>query len=131
MPLTGDHIAEREVTILVLDDCPHRDLAVARVAHAARNLGATVLLECPEVRVLARRDALAAGLHGSPTILIDGSDPFPFTGDGTAACRLYPTGCGLESAPSVEQLEEVLRGDPAALTIRQEASGRVHSDRIG
>lgn len=100
----------RDVTVLVLDDCPNRDLAVDRITRAAGNLGAHVLIDDPEVRVVSSRDACVDGFHGSPTILVDGVDPFPVADGTTVACRLYRTEAGLEGAPSVRQLEEVLRG---------------------
>ena len=99
----------RDITIIVLDDCPNRDLAVDRVTRAARNLGDSVVIEGPQVRVLSSHDPAAAGFHGSPTILVDGTDPFPFAHSTTVACRLYATERGLAGAPSVRQLEEVLR----------------------
>ncbi|GAW49228.1 MULTISPECIES: hypothetical protein [unclassified Nocardioides] len=99
----------RDITIMVLDDCPNRDLALDRVNHAARNLGASVIIEVPQVQVLSSNDAAVAGFHGSPTILVDGTDPFPVADGTTVACRLYATERGLEGAPSVRQLEEVLR----------------------
>ena len=59
--------------------------------------------------MLTRHDAAVEGFHGSPTILIDGTDPFPVADGTTVASRLYFTDAGLEGAPSVRQLEEVLR----------------------
>lgn len=46
---------------------------------------------------------------GSPTLLIEGHDPFA-TGDELVglACRVYSTPTGLAGSPSVEQLVEVL-----------------------
>ena len=76
-----------EVRILYFEDCPNVGLAEQRV----RDLAAGD----PEIRVARQRvadpaDAAAAGLHGSPTILIDGVDVMRRrsevpTGD---ACRL-------------------------------------------
>ncbi len=48
--------------------------------------------------------------HGSPTVLVDGQDPFP--GDAAPAglsCRVYRTASGVSGAPTIEQLVEVLR----------------------
>ena len=54
-------------------------------------------------------DAAELGFTGSPTILIDGSDPFP---DRHAvvglSCRLYRTTEGASGSPSVEQLTAAL-----------------------
>jgi hypothetical protein len=65
------------------------------------------------VQLQAIRDEAEAervGFPGSPTVLVDGVDPFA---DPTApvgfACRVYTTSGGQEGAPSVEQLCDVLR----------------------
>ena len=48
-------------------------------------------------------------MHGSPTLLVDGRDPWA---DAEApvglACRIYRTEAGAEGSPSVAQLAEVL-----------------------
>lgn len=100
----------RHVTIMVLEDCPNRDLVLDRVTQAARNLGADVIVDDGQVQVLSIDHPELEGFHGSPTILIDGTDPFPVADGMTVACRLYATDAGLEGAPSVVQLEDVLRG---------------------
>jgi hypothetical protein len=49
-----------------------------------------------------------ADFPGSPTILIDGRDPFAGATPVGPVCRRYPTEHGLDFAPSLEQLVEVL-----------------------
>lgn len=50
-------------------------------------------------------EAHALGMHGSPTILIDGHDPFVEAGTSPSmSCRLYRTTTGFEGAPSVVAL---------------------------
>jgi len=61
-----------------------------------------------EVEVATHEDAQRLGMHGSPTILVNGSDPFPSEDDPSVACRLYRTADGVEGAPSVAELVEVL-----------------------
>ena len=53
--------------------------------------------------------AEAAGFRGSPTVLVNGRDPFadPDAPAGLS-CRVYPTEAGLAGAPTVEQLLEAL-----------------------
>ena len=55
-------------------------------------------------------DAERLGFRGSPTILINGEDPFA---DESApvgfACRMYRTETGIEGAPSVAQLRRALK----------------------
>lgn len=95
------------VTLVVLDGCPHADLARTRLRQALRNLGDDAAL--PTVVVVgSAEEADRAGLRGSPTFLVDGRDPFPVAGGTSWACRLYRTGQGLQGSPSVAQLEEVL-----------------------
>jgi len=97
-----------EITVVVLDGCPNADLATTRLRQALSNLGRDATI--PRVVVVgSAEDGDRAGLRGSPTFLVDGVDPFPVE-DGTSwACRLYSTLEGLQGAPSVAQLEEVLR----------------------
>lgn len=54
-------------------------------------------------------EAEAARFRGSPTILIDGEDPFA-SGDELfgLACRLYQTPHGPAGSPTTEQLESML-----------------------
>jgi hypothetical protein len=54
-------------------------------------------------------EAEAAGFRGSPTVLVNGHDPFAEP-DGPAGlcCRVFRTDAGLAGAPTVEQLLAVL-----------------------
>ena len=46
---------------------------------------------------------------GSPTILIDGRDPFEGSGERFGlTCRVYQTPDGLAGSPTIEQLREAL-----------------------
>lgn len=48
-------------------------------------------------------------MRGSPTILIDGADPFAVgAAEPSLSCRLYETASGLDGSPSVAQMREVL-----------------------
>ena len=97
-----------DVTLVYFDGCPNWTLARDRLKAAMRRAGL-------DERSLRHRDvatpeeAQAVGFPGSPTILIDGRDPFG--GESTPvgfACRFYQTAAGSEGAPSVEQLLAVL-----------------------
>lgn len=85
------------VTILYFDGCPNWDLARQRTVEAIRTVGisATIAVQ----RVESPEQAERTGFAGSPTILIDGRDPFPSNSIGFA-CRLY----GDENSPSVADL---------------------------
>jgi len=101
-------VAER-FTIQYLPDCPHRALVTERVHEALGCLGARPpAVELYEVRDEA--DAHRLGFHGSPTVLIDGVDPFADPGAPVGfACRVYAAPSGPQGAPSVAQLRAALR----------------------
>ena len=53
--------------------------------------------------------AAAVGMTGSPTLLVDGVDPFAEPGLAPSiSCRLYRDECGAQGAPSVAVLRHVL-----------------------
>jgi hypothetical protein len=96
-----------ELMVLSVPDCPNAPVLEQRLAG--------LLSGRPEVTVTRRVIADAAeaarwGMRGSPTLLIDGRDPFAGTGSGAVmACRLYRDQEGrLDGAPTVAALREVL-----------------------
>ena len=61
--------------------------------------------------VTDEREAADAGMHGSPTLLIDGTDPFAGPdAPASLSCRLYRDASGriTRGAPSVEALRQAL-----------------------
>ena len=97
------------IDLLYVPECPNRSLARDHVdrALAQRRLAAVVR----EREVRSSEEAARLGMRGSPTVLIDGEDPFADTADPTAvSCRLYRSEIGLSGAPTVEQLVEALGG---------------------
>ncbi|MFD9669780.1 alkylmercury lyase family protein [Rhodococcus sp. NPDC059968] len=96
------------VEILQVPDCPHVRLLEQRIDSAVAGTRAEVEITH---RVLDdAADAADAGMTGSPTLLVDGTDPFAAPGLApSVSCRLYPTGDGaLEGAPSVAALRQAL-----------------------
>jgi hypothetical protein len=96
-----------QLTVLAVPGCPN-----ARVLEQ-RLVG--LLAARPEVTVTRRVIADAAeaarwGMRGSPTLLVDGQDPFAGSGSGSVvACRLYRDEQGrLDGAPTVAALRDVL-----------------------
>lgn len=92
--------------MLYFDGCPHWRVADRRLA--------AIAAERPDVAVSRHRvetveEAERLGFHGSPSILVDGVDPFarPDAGVGLS-CRIYSTPEGLAGAPTVGQLRAVL-----------------------
>ena len=96
------------MTLLYFDGCPNWQLADGRLQEALVRAGRTdVRVEHRQVATL--EEAEAAGFRGSPTVLIDGRDPFADPGAAVGlSCRVYRTGLGLAGAPTVEQLTEAL-----------------------
>jgi hypothetical protein len=83
-----------------------------RLAQALAGRAATIVRH--EVHDAAQAQRL--GLRGSPTLLIDGTDPFSAPGEPTGVwCRLYrlPDG-SVDGAPSVDQLRAALNGHAAS-----------------
>jgi len=97
-----------QIDILHVPDCPNLGVARSRVQTAlerARIEAAVRELEVGSIGAAAR-----TGMPGSPTILVDGTDPFVQAhANPSVACRLYRTEEGLDGAPSVEQLTEAFR----------------------
>jgi len=101
-PITAD------VRLLYFVDCPNWRVAEARLKEALAALGADPDAVTYE-RVTSVEQAEALGFQGSPTILINGTDPFadPDAPAGLA-CRFYRTDSGVQPAPTVEQIHAVL-----------------------
>ncbi len=97
-----------EVRLVYFEECPNWRIAEARLREALDRVGAD-----PDrvdyQQVTTAEDAEASRFGGSPTILVDGTDPFP-RADGPMglACRLYRGAAGSEPAPTVEQLAAAL-----------------------
>jgi predicted DsbA family dithiol-disulfide isomerase len=95
-----------ELTVLAVPGCPNAPVLERRLAVA--------LADWPEVTVTRQvitDEAMAAewGMHGSPTLLVDGQDPFAEPGAAPAvACRLYRGDGHLEGAPTFAALGRVL-----------------------
>lgn len=97
-----------DLTLLYFDGCPHWRTFDERLKEALTQLG--LPLDISYGRVETDKDAEARGMRGSPTLLLDGADPFSDSGVPSGlACRLYNTPSGTRGVPTVEQLVEMLR----------------------
>ncbi|MGH2594709.1 MAG: thioredoxin family protein [Actinomycetota bacterium] len=98
------------LTLQFFDGCPNWHVARERLGEALRGFGrdeASVELQ----RVESEEDAERLSFRGSPTILIDGRDPFAVADAPVGfSCRVYVTDDGFDGSPSVAQLREVLAG---------------------
>ena len=96
-----------ELTLLAVPACPNAARFEERLAAAMAGRPDVVLHR----RVIAtEQEAADAGMHGSPTLLIDGADPFAAPGQAPSlSCRLYRDESGsADGAPSVEALRRAI-----------------------
>ena len=93
------------VTLLSFHACPNAVIARQRLAEAFERLGLD-----PSVITYATVDtpekAKRLAFRGSPSILINGTDPDSLVG---LSCRIYRTDAGTDGAPSVDALTALLR----------------------
>ena len=95
------------IELLYVRDCPNRSFAREQIDRALLATGLSAVVREREVRT--SEEASRFGMRGSPTILIDGRDPFEAaTGFAGLSCRLYVSERGGAGAPTVEQLIRVL-----------------------
>jgi hypothetical protein len=94
-----------DLRVLYFNDCPHWRVAEARLWEALAGLGESAAsvtyerVETPE----------QTGFRGSPTILVDGLDPFAHPDDQAGpSCRMYRNPAGAEYSPTVEQIRSAL-----------------------
>ena len=106
--MTAEIPRTMDVTLLFFDECPHWRLADERLREALVRAGRD------DVRVQHRlvttaEQAEAMGFRGSPTVLVNGQDPFaaPDAPVGLT-CRFFRTEAGPAGVPTVEQLLAVL-----------------------
>jgi hypothetical protein len=93
-----------EIAFQYFDGCPNWQITHERLKQAIEGLGVKVVMQLVETP----EEAAEVGFRGSPTVLIDGVDPFadPDTrAAGALACRVYRTEDG---SPTVEQLRDAL-----------------------
>lgn len=96
------------VELLYFDGCPNWTVAEERLREALRTVGRNDV-HVAKVRVGSPQEAEELGFVGSPTIRVDGVDPFASGGEQVGlACRVYTTPDGLAGSPTTAQLVEVL-----------------------
>lgn len=97
-----------KIDFLYVSDCPNRPIARNHLDRALEQAGLPAAI-VGEREVGSSEEAARLGMRGSPTILIDGQDPFADADQPVSlSCRLYPSDAGRSGAPSVEQLVGVL-----------------------
>ncbi len=96
------------IVLQYFDNCPNWVEAEAILRDALAAVGAAdARIERQRVETVA--EAIAVGFVGSPTILLDGRDPFGVEGaEPGLACRIYATPSGWRGSPTLEQLVAAL-----------------------
>ena len=90
-----------DVELLYFDECPIWRVADRHLGSLAAELGGVTVthhtVDTPE-------EAERVGFRGSPTILVNGLDPFAATSDpvGGLSCRVYETPHGPAASPTIE-----------------------------
>ena len=93
-----------KIRLQYFDGCPNWKLMEARVAQALVEADVTGT-EVVRERVESLEEAARLGFRGSPTLLIDGKDPFASERNSVGlACRVYRTPHGEDGVTSVEEL---------------------------
>lgn len=98
-----------QVTLQYFDGCPNWKTTSAFLSTLV-NEGLEVAVDCELIDSLEA--AVASEFRGSPTVLIDGVDPFAdeYAPVGPA-CRIYRTEKGIDGSPSLSQLREAIASE--------------------
>jgi hypothetical protein len=96
-----------DIEVLAVPECPNAQLAADHLRQALADIGLSAQFT---IRMITdQAEAERSGFTGSPTILIDGRDPFAEPGRPPGlACRMYRTPAGLSGAPDTAQLRRAL-----------------------
>lgn len=102
-----------DVELLLVPDCATGDQAAALLRTALDDVGLSRVDFA--TTVIDRQDlAEQRGFIGSPTILVDGADPFAEPNAAPAvACRLYPQRDGVGRLPDIRTLRQALKRSAA------------------
>ncbi|MEV7276980.1 organomercurial lyase [Streptomyces sp. NPDC093111] len=93
------------ITVLTVPGCPNGPVVEERIAAALSGRA----VEVERVEVYGEEDAARWGMTGSPTVLVDGVDPFAVAGTApSVSCRIYRDDAGVDGAPGVAALRTAL-----------------------
>ena len=91
-----------EITLQYFDDCPNWRITESHLSTLTKEgVDATITYQIID----SYASAIENGFRGSPTVLIDGIDPFS-SGDAPIGltCRIYDTDSGAAGSPTLQQL---------------------------
>lgn len=96
-----------DVSLLYFDGCPSWHTTDRRLRELADELG----FDLDYRKVATPEAAQQLSFRGSPTVLVDGRDPFAQSDEPVGlSCRIYQTPDGPAGSPTLEQLREVMDG---------------------
>lgn len=103
------HDMVRKVALQYFEGCPNWRTTADHLARlAGEGLDVTVDHEIID----SHETAVARDFHGSPTVLVDGVDPFADENTPIGlACRIYRTPQGIAGSPTLSQLRQALTAD--------------------
>jgi alkylmercury lyase-like protein len=120
-----------KLSVLAVPDCPNVPVLLERLG--------LVLAEYPDARVTGHvvrdeAEAVRLGMRGSPTLLVNGSDPFALPDSAASvSCRVYRDESGRsQGAPSVAALRQAVRQAAGTGTgpVAPDAAGRAGLGRL-
>jgi hypothetical protein len=105
VPVWGRRVQDEvvDVELLVVPDCPNESVALSLLRVAFDRVGLAAAQSVRTTVIASQEQAQERGFIGSPTVLINGVDPFGVAGQSPAyACRVYATPAGLSGVPRLD-----------------------------
>ena len=97
-----------DIELLVIPDCPNEAAAAELITTAVADTG--VRATVTRTIIASQDHAEQRGFTGSPTILLNGSDPFAGPdAPASLSCRLYSTPDGVRGVPDLRHLRQALK----------------------
>lgn len=94
-----------DITLQFFDGCPNWQVTDRRLSTLiAEGLDATIEYQ----RIDSRESAIEHGFRGSPTVLINGVDPFADDTPYGLSCRIYETELGPAGSPTLDRLRAAI-----------------------
>jgi hypothetical protein len=97
-----------DVSLLYFDGCPNRHEALTQLEALLTEAGWVRSVEL--VNIDSPERATQTHLRGSPTVWLDGIDPFlDVNAPVGLSCRIYLTAAGYQGTPPVEELRSAIK----------------------